>query len=123
MIEKRNNIHDLRVCSVCGRDKNVVVHHNSYFPEKLALLCLRCHYVVHSYDSLQLLQLAFITEQYSENWKNYADNKKDIEKLRYRKKKAKAKAEDQIEVLDDFLIERNMAVDLLTHWNEADEIQ
>lgn len=34
-------------CEICGSTKNVIKHHDSYYPEKIRYLCRSCHTKYH----------------------------------------------------------------------------
>jgi len=40
-------------CMVCGSDKNLVEHHQSYFPEITTWLCRSCHGKLHGHKKVR----------------------------------------------------------------------
>ena len=34
-------------CSICGSERQIIQHHESYYPEKTIWLCRSCHQIIH----------------------------------------------------------------------------
>ncbi len=62
------------ICALCNKDiQRIEGHHLSYEPEKIMMLCIRCHRLLHLLNDFNKEKLPFvltIINTYGQNWKN-----------------------------------------------------
>ncbi len=102
------------LCSICSSSKQVILHHNKYFPiEEVIPLCRKCHWVLHSFNPIQLLAITILVEKYSEH---LADAPKFYSLKRSRKARV---SEGDLKLITDIVEEREIAEDIIKHWGES----